>query len=124
VLGLGLGWDRREIDRHLARGQNHQVHFDRKIPIHITYFTAYVDDAGKLAFRNDLYGQDRRLMAALNGAEPLFSDAIGDPDLIGDIPVLSMKRKQTQIVENEDEPSVLVNGKKKKRPLDGTISRR
>ena len=118
VLGLGLGWDRKEIDRHIARGQNEQVHFDRKIPIHVTYFTATVNDAGELVTRNDLYGHDRRLMAALNGAEPLFDDQSDAEVVTGDIdaiPVLpGKKRKKTQIVVNDDDPSVIVAKKKKR----------
>jgi murein L,D-transpeptidase YcbB/YkuD len=35
------------------------------IPVHITYQTAYVDDAGKLVIRDDVYGRDARVLAAL-----------------------------------------------------------
>ncbi|MEZ5924919.1 MAG: L,D-transpeptidase family protein [Hyphomicrobiaceae bacterium] len=126
VLGEGLGWTRREIDRQLAKGQNQQVPFAHKIPVHITYFTAYVDGTGALAFRSDLYGHDKRLIAALNGAEPLFAETMSDGDVTGDIaeiPVLPKKRKKTQFVVNEDDPAVIV-GKKKKRRLDNNVSRR
>ena len=33
--------------------------------MHIMYFTAFVDDEGKLQLRDDLYGMSRRLQAAL-----------------------------------------------------------
>ena len=39
------------------------------IPVHITYQTAFVDDAGKLVIRDDLYGRDTRVIAALKGEE-------------------------------------------------------
>jgi murein L,D-transpeptidase YcbB/YkuD len=127
VLGRGLGWDRKEIDRHIARGQNQQVHFNRKIPIHVTYFTAMVGDDGELVTRNDLYGHDRRLLAALNGAEPLFDDR-SDVEIvtggIDEIPVLPGKKKRkTQIVVNDDDPSVLVSKKKKKRAENSSAKR-
>ena len=40
----------------------------KKIPIHIGYFTAWVNDAGEISFYNDIYLRDERL------AELLFSD--------------------------------------------------
>jgi len=33
--------------------------------VHLTYQTAFVDDAGKLQMRRDVYGQDGRLLAAI-----------------------------------------------------------
>ena len=36
------------------------------IPIHVTYQTAFVDDEGKLQFRDDIYGRDRELLAIMH----------------------------------------------------------
>jgi hypothetical protein len=33
--------------------------------VHLTYQTAFVDDAGKLQFRRDIYGLDSRTLAAI-----------------------------------------------------------
>ena len=41
------------------------LRFTNQIPVHITYQTAFVDDAGHLQIRDDLYGRDARLLAAL-----------------------------------------------------------
>jgi L,D-transpeptidase YcbB len=41
------------------------------IPVHITYQTAFVDGAGKLEFRNDLYGRDKELLAILHNPQEL-----------------------------------------------------
>jgi len=41
------------------------VKLDHKIPVHVTYFTAWVDDSGKLQVRNDIYGHDKRVLSAL-----------------------------------------------------------
>ena len=41
------------------------LRFTNPIPVHITYQTAFVDDAGHLQIRDDLYGRDARLLAAL-----------------------------------------------------------
>ncbi len=39
--------------------------FPTPIPVNITYQTAFVDDAGKLQFRKDVYGRDATMMALL-----------------------------------------------------------
>jgi murein L,D-transpeptidase YcbB/YkuD len=41
------------------------VDFPRAINVHITYFTAWVDDSGALQTRPDLYGYDKRVEQAL-----------------------------------------------------------
>src|SRR5262245_40474094 len=48
------------------------------IPVHITYQTAFVDDAGKLQIRDDIYGRDSRVVAALKGEERKFADTAVD----------------------------------------------
>jgi murein L,D-transpeptidase YcbB/YkuD len=42
--------------RALFGDQERQVPLDQHIPIHITYFTAMVDDSGQVQFKNDIYG--------------------------------------------------------------------
>jgi len=41
---------------------NQSVALKRRIPIDITYFTAFVDDYGNLHFRKDIYGYDRLML--------------------------------------------------------------
>ncbi len=41
--------------------------FKNNIPVHIVYMNAYVDEAGKLVIRNDVYGYDKRTQSALAG---------------------------------------------------------
>jgi murein L,D-transpeptidase YcbB/YkuD len=48
------------------------------IPVHITYQTAFVDDAGKLVIRDDVYSRDTRVIAALKGEERRFADTAVD----------------------------------------------
>ena len=43
------------------------INFKRPIPVHITYQTAFVDDAGKAQVRADIYGLDRDLLNVLRG---------------------------------------------------------
>jgi L,D-transpeptidase YcbB len=43
--------------------------FPTPIPVNITYQTAFVDDAGMLQFRKDVYGRDANMLALLRGAK-------------------------------------------------------
>lgn len=43
--------------------------FPTPIPVNITYQTAFVDDAGKLEFRKDIYGRDAQMLAILRSSE-------------------------------------------------------
>jgi len=42
--------------------------FPTPIPVNITYQTAFVDDAGKLQFRKDVYGRDATMLALLKSS--------------------------------------------------------
>jgi murein L,D-transpeptidase YcbB/YkuD len=42
--------------------------FPTPIPVNITYQTAFVDDAGKLQFRKDVYGRDATMLALLRNS--------------------------------------------------------
>ena len=42
--------------------------------MHLTYQTAFVDDAGKLQLREDVYGRDARTLAILKGSERKVAD--------------------------------------------------
>lgn len=41
--------------------------FPTPIPVNITYQTAFVDDAGKLQFRKDIYGRDAAMISLMKG---------------------------------------------------------
>ena len=42
--------------------------FPTPVPVHITYQTAFVDEAGKLQLRKDIYGRDARMMPLLKNS--------------------------------------------------------
>jgi murein L,D-transpeptidase YcbB/YkuD len=50
------------------------IDFPVHIPVHLTYQTAYVDDAGKLVIREDIYGRDGALLAQLKGDSRRVAD--------------------------------------------------
>ncbi len=52
-------WDTGRISQAMASGTEHHVRLTRKIPVHIVYFTAWVDDQGQLQLSPDVYKYDR-----------------------------------------------------------------
>lgn len=46
-------------------GQEKRLDLTEHLPVHIGYFTAWVDDAGTLQLRDDLYGHAKKVKAAL-----------------------------------------------------------
>jgi murein L,D-transpeptidase YcbB/YkuD len=65
VLGKDSGWNEARVKK-LIGGRNQTIQLPKHIDIHIEYFTAFVDDAGKLQTRDDVYGYSRKVKAALN----------------------------------------------------------
>ena len=57
-----------EFDATLKTGQETTVKLDRKVPIHLVYFTAYPEGKGRMGYRRDVYGRDARLWEALSAA--------------------------------------------------------
>jgi murein L,D-transpeptidase YcbB/YkuD len=50
------------------------ISFPKPLPVHLTYQTAFVDDAGNLQIRDDIYGRDARHVAVLRGDERRVAD--------------------------------------------------
>jgi murein L,D-transpeptidase YcbB/YkuD len=50
------------------------INFPQPLPVHITYQTAFVDSAGNLQVRDDIYGHDARLLAILKSSERRIAD--------------------------------------------------
>jgi murein L,D-transpeptidase YcbB/YkuD len=63
-------WQGGRIREAILSGEQKSVKLAAPIPVHILYFTAWVEDDGTLQFRDDIYGHDAKLAAALQ-KEPL-----------------------------------------------------
>lgn len=68
ILEDDPNWPRERIVAAMNGGQEISYPLKKKIPIHIGYFTAWVNDTGEIHFYFDIYQKDQRL------AELLFFD--------------------------------------------------
>jgi L,D-transpeptidase YcbB len=76
LLSLELpkeGYTEERIHRMFGSAEQN-INFPNPLPVHITYQSAYVDDAGKLVIREDVYGRDSRTLAQLRSDERRFAD--------------------------------------------------
>jgi len=48
-----------EIEKFKESKKNHSIKLDRYIPVHIRYFTSWVNEDGGVSFRKDIYGYDK-----------------------------------------------------------------
>jgi murein L,D-transpeptidase YcbB/YkuD len=67
------GYTAERIRRMYGTGER-DIHLATPIPVHLTYQTAFVDDAGRLQIRDDVYSRDAKLLAALRGEDRRIAD--------------------------------------------------
>jgi L,D-transpeptidase YcbB len=60
-----LGWDRARVDKETDGRKSQSIPLPQKIPVHITYFTAWPDSTGKINYFNDMYERDETIEKAL-----------------------------------------------------------
>lgn len=75
-------WRGGQLRQAIVSGEHRTVKLPKKLPVHILYFTAWVEDNGAVHFRKDVYGHDQKLAAAL-AEEPVVP--LDLPALRGDV---------------------------------------
>jgi murein L,D-transpeptidase YcbB/YkuD len=73
VWALGGGdprWTPEAIRAGIDAGRERRVPLARTIPVHVAYWTAWVDDAGTLRLGRDVYQRDAQLARLLHGEPP------------------------------------------------------
>jgi murein L,D-transpeptidase YcbB/YkuD len=77
VLAEDQGLPASEVEKLLAKGYNSGVSLKHHVPVHTTYFTAVVDDEGKVKTFGDVYNLDSGVAAAIlvKGSRP---EAVAD----------------------------------------------
>jgi murein L,D-transpeptidase YcbB/YkuD len=73
LLDYDQGWSAARVESAIRNGYDQRVTLSRKIPVHITYFTLWVNDDGSMSTFGDLYGHDARMAAALFGDSTGFA---------------------------------------------------
>ena len=83
ILAEDKGWSSDKV-ADMYNGSN-TVTLDKPVPVYLVYFTARVDDNGRLVTYGDIYGNDDRVMSALRGHPVRYTapEAI-HPDIGGD----------------------------------------
>jgi murein L,D-transpeptidase YcbB/YkuD len=71
-------WNHSSIAQVIASGRLQNVTLKTRIPVLLTYWTAWIDPEGMMNFRRDVYGRDAKWAAGLDAAftvraRPLFS---------------------------------------------------
>jgi len=67
ILGLDQPeWTPAKITAGIKRGNNQHIKLKTKIPVYITYLTAWADENGVMQFSDDFYGRDKHLTTVLN----------------------------------------------------------
>jgi len=80
ILGLAMPNEHYTADRlqKMFGGSEVNINFPTGIPDHLTYQTAFVDDAGALQIRDDVYGRDAKLISIMKGSERKVADLAVD----------------------------------------------
>jgi murein L,D-transpeptidase YcbB/YkuD len=55
------GWDKTAILDTIAGRREKYITLPEKLPVYLVYFTTWVDENGKVNFRDDIYGHDKAL---------------------------------------------------------------
>jgi murein L,D-transpeptidase YcbB/YkuD len=71
LLDFDQGWSAARVESAIQNGYDQHIALSRKIPVHITYFTLWVNEDGSASTFGDLYGHDARIAVAL------FGDSVG-----------------------------------------------
>ncbi len=57
-------WNEQRLRALVGKGER-TIRLTTGLPVHLHYFTAFVDDEGKMQLRDDIYGHSRKVQAAL-----------------------------------------------------------
>ncbi len=59
------GWDADDVAAAMAAEEPRKVYLKKSLPVHVLYWTAWVDENGLVNFREDIYARDHDLLQAL-----------------------------------------------------------
>jgi len=78
IMAEDKGWTREQVDALIQSGpEDNEVALDKPLPVHITYFTMWVNEGGTVATFPDVYGHETRIKLALTGR---WDQIVHNPD--------------------------------------------
>ena len=84
VLLKGSEWTPEKLQAALASGEQKSITLPHPLPVHLLYFTTWVDKDGTVQFRRDVYGHDEKLAKAL-AEEPIVELDLDAVRGVGDL---------------------------------------
>jgi murein L,D-transpeptidase YcbB/YkuD len=96
LLSIALpngGYTQQRI-RSLYGPSEHNVNFPTPIPVHISYQTAFVDDAGELQIRPDIYGIDTKTRNLIRSERGVVEPVQERPAIASSTPVRRARPKE------------------------------
>ena len=73
VLAEDRGWTASRVTAAVRSGpKDNQINLTAKVPVHMTYFTAWVDDDGTSEAFGDIYGHESRIALGIAGKSHLI----------------------------------------------------
>lgn len=73
------GWTRETLEKTAKAGQEKFVTLKNKLPVHIRYFTAWVDETGRLNLRDDIYNYDNKVQIHAENETEAKTEVIAQP---------------------------------------------
>jgi murein L,D-transpeptidase YcbB/YkuD len=104
------------------------INFKNPIPVYITYQTAFIDDAGKLQTRPDVYGLDKAITNLLKSNRQLADIPISRNYSSGSKPVMARMPRRNAVTEEsfgwtrDWKPNFFQGGRRTYEPSDRFIS--
>lgn len=65
ILGSNQGWDSKKIETYIASHKLIEVKAEQPLPVYLLYYTAWLDQKDRVIIANDVYGNDAKLVQAL-----------------------------------------------------------
>lgn len=104
ILGMSLASaapDSRQIEKLVGKEEK-IFKLDKRPMVHLTYQTAYVDDAGKLIMRDDIYGFDARIKSIMHSDERRVADVAPPQDPKRDLQTMKNNQEILNRVERRE----------------------
>ena len=72
-------WDRKRLETTIEAGRRQVIVLKKSIPVHLVYFTAWVDEGGDVHFREDIYDIDKQFLANAQKGPSISKNDSGEP---------------------------------------------